>query len=307
MKIAVIGPGALGCLLAASLACRSAHAVHLLDHDPERAARLAQLGILLEEGGNIHQCRLTVSADAKQIGTADLVLLCVKSHAVPSCLAQAADLFSDQTILLAFQNGIGHIAPLAEQLHTTCWGLGVTAQGATLVAPNHVRHGGSGLTRIGLLDAAATACPFLLDGAATALTLAGFETVVVPDIMTHIWAKLLVNAGINALTAILGCSNGGLLALPAAKAKLIAAVTEAAAVARAKGIPLACDPVTHTLEVCRATSGNLSSMLQDVRRKRRTEIDAINGAVVAEARRYGIPVPVNEELVSAIKEIEQSY
>lgn len=306
MKIVVIGPGALGCLFAASLACRSAHAVHLLDHDPGRAARLAQLGILLEEGGDTHHCRLPVSADAEQVGTADLVLLCVKSHAVQSCLAQAAPLFSDQTLLLAFQNGIGHIAPLAEQLHTSCWGLGVTSQGATLVALNHARHGGSGLTRIGLLEPA-PACAALLETAATALTLAGFETTIVPDIMAHAWAKLLVNAGINALTAIFDCPNGGLLGLPAAKAKLAAAVTEAAAVARAKGIPLARDPVTHTLDVCRATSGNLSSMLQDVRRKRKTEIDAINGAVVAEARRYGIPVPVNAELVSAIKEIEQSY
>ena len=135
----------------------------------------------------------------------------------------------------------------------------------------------------------------------------GLSVAAAENILDRLWGKLFVNVGINALTAIHDCCNGDLLSLPEAGAEMEAAVREAWNLAVAKGITVAGDPYAITLEVCRATAANISSMRQDVLKKKRTEIDAINGAVVREAARLGIPVPVNESLVRRIKEIEGRY
>jgi len=84
-------------------------------------------------------------------------------------------------------------------------------------------------------------------------------------------------------------------------------VNEAEQVARAKGITVSGDPFMATVEVCRKTAANISSMLQDVRRQRRTEIDAINGAIVREGRALGLESPENLRLVQQIKDMEAGY
>jgi 2-dehydropantoate 2-reductase len=85
------------------------------------------------------------------------------------------------------------------------------------------------------------------------------------------------------------------------------AVREGRQVAEKIGIVLADDPLTTTLEVCRATAANISSMLQDVRAGRPTEIEAINGALIRKAAELGLATPVNTELVRQIKAIEQGF
>ena len=185
--------------------------------------------------------------------------------------------------------------------------LGVTAQGANLVAPGHVRHAGDGLTRIGFLKAASFSKSLQLAKVCNLLNYGGIETVIVDNILDYVWSKLLINAGINALTAIHRCPNGKLLESAAIQEKLTAAVREGETVARALGIELTADPLAMTLDVCRKTAQNLSSMLQDVNSRRPTEIDAINGEIAAAGRKLGIPTPVNDELVQKVKEIEQAY
>lgn len=307
MKIAVIGPGSLGCLLAASIACRSDHDVWLLDHDPERAAQIGE-HVFLEEEGNTFSCPVKATCSTSEIGTAHLILLCVKSGDVQKALKEAASLFSGSSLLITFQNGIGHLQALEEIAVHGAVALGVTSHGATLAGPGHVRHAGKGPTRIGYLpgvvgvnDAAR------VTAAATLLTKSGIKTESVPNIIEYVWSKLLVNVGINALTAIYACPNGQLLKNEDARNRLERAVVEAAMVARAKGITVESDPLEAAFTVCQATADNISSMLQDVRKKRPTEIDAINGAVVQEARILGIPVPENEKIVREIKEIERKF
>ncbi|PKO20510.1 MAG: hypothetical protein CVU38_19720 [Chloroflexi bacterium HGW-Chloroflexi-1] len=110
-----------------------------------------------------------------------------------------------------------------------------------------------------------------------------------------LWGKAVVNAAINPLTALWRVPNGELLASADRRALLAALAKEAAAVAVARGVVLPYpDPVARVEEVCRATAANHSSMLQDVERGRPTEIDSINGVIVAEGRRLGAPTPVNE-------------
>ena len=305
MRIVIIGPGALGCLFAARLALAGGHDVRLLDHDSQRAALLNEQGLLFEEAGATHRLMIPVTSDPAGIADVELLLLCVKSYGVFAALATLRDQWPAGALLLAFQNGIAHLDPLVALPASCRWGLGVTTEGANLRAPGQVRHGGHGLTRLGFVDSQPEDARQQLAAVAAAFNASGLVTELVPDIRDRLWQKLLVNVGINALTALHGCPNGKLLEIPAARERLIAAVEEAAAVAAAEGIAIPADPVAITIQVCRDTAANISSMLQDVRRRRPTEIAAINGAVVAIAERLGLATPVNRELTAAIRALEQ--
>ncbi len=173
--------------------------------------------------------------------------------------------------------------------------------------PGHVRHGGSGITRIGILGHPAESSLKRLTDIAGLLSAAGLETAVTGEPLKHVWAKLFVNVAINALTAIHRCSNGELVHSRETRDIMQKAVSEAVAVAGALAIPVEGDPVTSAFRVCEATAGNISSMHQDVKNQRATEIDAINGAVAALGARLGIPTPVNDDLVRQIRRIEASY
>jgi 2-dehydropantoate 2-reductase len=306
MKIAVVGPGALGTLFAASLASTGTNEVCLLDHNPERAARIDGNIILDIEGKKI-ALNIPVFADANKIGKPDLVLLCVKSMNVEQALNHAAPLFDTNTLLIPFQNGIGHIDIIANSPISFDFAFGVTSQGATLIAPGHVRHGGAGVTKIGFPDKKDRLLQQKLDKTASILTACGFQTSVESNILDHIWGKLLVNVGINALTVIYDCPNGELLNIREARDTLIAAVEEGKKVASALGISFDHDPVELTLGVCQTTATNISSMLQDARNHKRTEIDAINGALVQKAEIFSIDTPVNQNLVDQVKQCEKRY
>jgi 2-dehydropantoate 2-reductase len=311
MKIAIIGPGALGTLLAASLIIKTNLKtpldLWLLDHNPERAKYLDEKGLILEKGDQLLHCKINATADPKEIGPTDIIILCVKYPDVAAGLQQAAKLAHPESLLITLQNGIGHLELLKAGKGSPAIVLGVTALGANLVSPGHVRFAGSGMTRIGFLKSASFARSLHLAKVCNLLNDCGMETAIVDDILDYVWTKLLINVGINALTAIHRCPNGGLLESEDTQNTLTAAVKEGEAVARAMGINLPEDPLAMTLDVCKKTARNLSSMLQDINNRRPTEIDSINGQIVAAGRKFDIPVPVNEELVQKVKEIEKNY
>jgi 2-dehydropantoate 2-reductase len=315
MKVVIIGPGALGCLLAASLTIKLDKSrkntqsldIWLLDYKPERAQLLSEQGLILEERDQKKHCSIQATADPQKIGPADIVILCVKSPQMDAGLHEALKLVQPDTLLVTMQNGIGHLELLKDQQKPPSVVVGVTAQGANMVAPGHVRHAGDGLTRIGFLKAASFSKSLLLAKLCNLLNYGGIETLIVDNILDYVWSKLLINVGINALTAIHNCPNGDLLESTGKQETLSAAVREGETVARALGIQLTDDPLSLTLDVCRKTAENISSMLQDVNNKRPTEIDSINGEIIAAGRKLSIPTPVNDDLVQKVKQIEQSY
>jgi 2-dehydropantoate 2-reductase len=136
---------------------------------------------------------------------------------------------------------------------------------------------------------------------------AGIETEVSSNIHDLVWAKLFVNIGMNALTALTGFKNGQLLDYSETLGLMEALVSEAVEVARRKGIQIEGSPIEKVKAVAEATRENRSSMGQDFDYKRRTEIDAINGVVVREAARLGISVPYNQMISDLIKVVEKGF
>ncbi len=302
MNSVVIGPGALGSLFSARLAL-SGQRVTLLDHNPARARSLNDQ-LTLSSADQQLTADLTITADPACLAQAELILLTVKAQQVGAVLAFAQSHAKPDSLIIGLQNGIGHL-----HLFDDCnsgLALGVTSQGATLVKPGHVRHGGDGLTALGFLHPCPGKRSAMLASAAATLATAGLPTEMVDNIEERLWQKLLVNAAINGLTVLYDCPNGRLLEINEARSRLIALVQEGVLVARAKGIDVGPDPVGRTQEVCHATAANISSMLQDVRNGRSTEIMAINGALLSEAKNLTVPVPENELLVSQVLAAEKS-
>lgn len=305
MKICVVGPGALGCLFAALLV-RAGHQVWLVDHRPERALRIESQGIVLyDRDGQTSVLPVRVMADPAQVAPVELVLLCVKSDSAAYAARSVLPTLEPDGLLIAMQNGIAHHGQFMD--FAASWALGITAQGAHLLGEGIVKHGGEGETYLGFLSSSSEVAKVRLHMVADLLSQAGISAVVVDDILAAAWNKLIVNVGINALTVVEDCTNGELLLRPHALRVMKAAVHEAIQVASALGIGLSADIEERVFAVCRDTGANISSMLQDIRAGRHTEVEAINGEIVRLADRFGLPATTNSTLLSAVKEREPVF
>ncbi len=140
---------------------------------------------------------------------------------------------------------------------------------------------------------------------AEALNRAGFETHLEKSIDSLVWSKLVINVGINALTALTGLPNGRLLDFPQTRALMADLVAEAVRVAQARGIALSyTEPLAMVYTVAEKTGRNRSSMLQDFDRRRPSEIDFINGAILREAESLGMEAPVNRTVTRLIQALD---
>jgi 2-dehydropantoate 2-reductase len=292
MRVGILGAGALGSLFAYYLSSRTSAEVWLLARSP------VPEGVTVDGVGSA-PVRVMVGPPAEPV---DLLIVMVKAYATAEAVRWAAGAVGHSTVALTLQNGLGNAEALAEALGPGRVLAGTTAQGATLLGPGLVRHGGAGPTHL---------APWAPDGPASALAPqvaallngAGLPADVAPDPRPLIWAKLAVNCGINALTALLRVPNGEVLNRHGACRLMEGAAREAGAVARAAGVVLTEDPVERVRLVAGATAANRSSMLQDVERGRRTEVDAINGAVAERGRNLGVPTPINETLADLVRSL----
>lgn len=303
MKIIIVGPGAMGCLLAGLLA-RSQNEVWLLDKNESRADNIRKNGLRIE-GKTELTMRINVTTDLSEIKNADLIIIAVKSYDTTSAISGLSLLIDEATYILTLQNGIGNVENIKSIINSPNILGGVTSHGATLLGEGMIRHAGTGDTYIGRLDGKITD---RMQEISDIFNKSGIETKISDNIQGLLWSKLIINVGINCLTAITRLNNGRLIEFEGTYEVMEKAVSEAILVAQKKGIRLIYEnPFERVKEVCRLTSANISSMLQDVLKKRKTEIDYINGAIVREAKILGISVPVNEALTNLVKTIESSY
>jgi 2-dehydropantoate 2-reductase len=305
MKIAIVGAGAMGSLFGALLA-EGGHEVWLYDIWQDHVQAVKHNGLKVEREGKTRKVRLNATSDRTQIGESELVLIFVKSTQTQSAAESAALLAGRSGWVLTLQNGMGNVETIAEHIPPGRILAGTTAHGATMLKPGYIRHAGAGPTTVGMW--AGDEKGFHIGRKiADQFTQAGIESAAVESIRPVIWDKLLVNIGINAITALTGIKNGQILDLEVTRELSRVAVEEAATVARARGIEIRKDPAAHVFEVAAATAANRSSMGQDVDQRRPTEIKAINGFVVREASRIGLSAPVNQTLSALVETMETHY
>lgn len=287
--VLIVGTGAMACLFGARLA---AHAqVAMLGTWREGLAALRSCGIQLQVNGVLQAAPVRATDNPEDCRGARLALVLVKSWQTVRAALQLKQCLSDKGVALTLQNGLGNRERLEEVLGAERVAQGVTTYGATLQGPGRARLGGEGVIHL----APHPRLGPLID----LLSRAGFALEVVEDIVPLVWGKVVVNAGINPVTALLRLPNGALLEPGREGAWRVArqAAEEAAQVARHSGIRLPfASAEAYMAEVARRTSANRSSMLQDVERGRPTEIEAISGAIVAAGQRLGVPTPVNQML-----------
>ena len=285
-NILIVGTGALATLFAARLT-QAGYRVTLLGTWKEGIDALRKNGArLIDTNGNEQQFEVSATDDPRECLGAQYALVLVKAWQTERAAGQLKECLTDDGLAVTLQNGLGNHETLTRSLGLNRVALGSSTTGATLLGPGLVKAGGEGVISIERNPA--------LDPIEAALRSANFNVQIVDDAQSLIWGKLVINAAINPLTALLQITNGELLNRPAAREMMAELACEAAQVAKAEnvGLPFS-DPVKATEDVARKTAANHSSMLQDVLRHAPTEIDAICGAVVKTAQKHGINAPAN--------------
>ena len=298
MRVLIFGAGALGSLIGALLSRRN---------EVTLVGRKEHMSSIREEGLRISgHTDMVVRPSAvemvEDLSGYDYVFLTVKSYDTKRAMKSLAKLPGLGTVV-TMQNGLGNLETIGEYANSVIGG--TTSHGATLRGPGDVVHAGTGDTVAGVYKGVSRES---LDSLAGELTACGMRTDVTENLSGEVWAKAIVNAGINPLTAILGARNGYLLENPEVTGMLEEVCLEATEVATTCEIPLAEDDlVERTKRVARMTAQNVSSMLQDVVRRRKTEIDSITGEIVRLGSDGGVPTPLNSALLAVVKGMENSY
>ena len=294
--ILLVGTGALATLFAARLS-EAGHNVSMLGTWKNGLQALRENGArIVDADGSERTYQVHATDDPREVSGAKYALVLVKSWQTERAANQLKDALADDGLAITLQNGIGNRERLIHDLGPGRVSLGVTTTGATLLGPGLVKMGGEGVISLEQNQALG---PF-----EAALRSSNFNLHIVDDARSLIWGKLVINAAINPLTALLRITNGELLEHPRVRKVMSALARETAEVANAEQVHLPfSNPVDAAEDVARKTSKNISSMFADVQRGAPTEIDAISGAVTKMAEKHGIKTPYNRacwQLVRAI-------
>jgi 2-dehydropantoate 2-reductase len=297
----IVGTGAMASLFAAMLSASGVQ-VRMLGTWEDGIQALNTYGVrLIDELGKEFAYPVKATDDPELCTGSQFAIVLVKSYQTNLAAQKLTTCLSADGVALTLQNGLNNHQALSEVLGESRVASGVTTAGATLIDPGIVRIGGRGITSLKRDNR--------LDLLVSQLSRAGFEVEEVKDTDALIWGKLVINAAINPLTALLRVPNGQLISNPSARRVMNLVTIEAAKVAGALGVNLPYpDPVTAAEAVAQRTASNQSSMYKDVLRGSQTEIDAINGAIVRAGESADVPVEYNRMLwmmVSALAPLDE--
>lgn len=305
MRIAILGAGSLGCAIGGKLA-GAGHAVALINRNAAQVEALNRDGLTLIEAERETRVRVEAAQTPAPLAPVDLIIVLVKSFHTRAAVEAARDLLKPDGLALSLQNGLGHEDILAEAFGAARVIAGKTYVGGLLLAPGRVKTGVVGKETI-IGEIAGGVSPRVA-ALARAFEDAGLTTIAHPDIMAAMWDKLLVNVATGALSVITRLTYGDLYSIPEMQETAVAAVREGMAVAAALGVTIETrDPLAPWVKAAAGLPADFkASMLQSLEKGSITEIDVINGAIVAAGRRAGVPTPVNATLVACVKGVERA-
>lgn len=303
MKVCILGTGSLGSTIGGALA-KAGNEVHFVGRAPHMDAVNKNGLVMVTPTGDqtVHPIGHTTP---EGIGVCDLVIVLCKAFDTAKTMEEGKELVGPGTTVMSLQNGLG-----AEDVLCECVGAdhvigGKTYIGGMLLGPGRVQATIPGKdTFIGELDGSVTDRTRAIG---KAFDDAGMHCIVSDNIMGVIWDKLLVNVATGAVCGITHLPYGDMYEEEKLVATAVAAVQEGIDVAHAAGVKLTYENPMDTLELARAglPKSFKPSILQSLEKHRPTEVGVINGAVVAQGKKYGVPTPVNETLVACVVGIER--
>jgi len=294
MNITVIGAGAMGILFSGLLSKKNS--IFILEKNINAREKIARSGIKITGSTAlvVPPSEIKIITNIKNIENSDIVVIFVKSYDTTDVLKKIRRFIGKKTFVMTLQNGLGNYENILKYVEKNRVICGTTSHGAILKDYGVVRHTGSGDTVMGYVSG--------IEKIADNFKGCGINTSTAKNIQSAIWSKLAINCAINPVGAVSGVTNGEIIRYPGLREISVAAGKEAVAVAGLAGIKLLFNDVSEKIdEVCKNTSGNINSMLADIKAGRKTEIDSLNGAVVKKAEEFGIKVPVNKALYSIVK------
>ena len=295
MNICVYGAGAIGTLFASFLSKRNK--VICIARKPQVDA-VKRYGITIS-GKTSFQGSIPYFQSLQDMnGSPDLILLTVKAFDTEKAAKDIAEYISEDIPVLSLQNGLNNCDVLLSYLTESQILAGITSHGALFMQPGVIKHTGIGKTCIGELDGKLS--KRLRDFQVLCIK-SGLSVAMSTNIKKDIWRKGIVNASINPLTAIFQCPNGYLLENPLLHDLVVRICEESTMIAQKNDVELTVqDMFEYTFEVIQDTKENHSSMLQSIRQKKRTEIDAINGTLRSLGKNTDTSVFFNELLTKVI-------
>lgn len=306
VRVAVIGAGAMGSLFAAHFAEGGAD-VWAFDSWREHVDAIRRDGLRVDTGGKTRLVKIRATDNASKLAPVDVALIMVKFGQTASALAAAMPMIDRRTVIVTLQNGIGNVEAIRSLAPNNRILFGLTSLTCEMLGPGRIEasYHGQGETHFWPVDGRADEdCVAIAD----LLSRGGIYATLAPDIEVQIWKKLVVNCCYNPLCAITGLSVGELVDRPEIWPVLDGITEEIVAAAHHKGIPLQREDARRFLrQVGVEARTHLPSMLIDVRRRRDTEIDCLNGAVVRECERGAIAAPFNRAIVDIVHGIETHW
>lgn len=295
-----MGAGAVGSLFGGFLA-KSGNDVTLIGRKPHVTA-INQTGLVIDGVSGKHVVNVDAVTTTSELSeTFDLVLLTVKAYDTAQAVTDAKKLLRNDSVLLCLQNGLGVEKVASEIVGCERILRGVTSNGALITKPGIIMHTGKGETIIG--EPYSTV--FERSLVTKMLQKSGFPTKLSENIVGDVWTKVLVNAGINPFGALTGMKNGDLISRSDLKELMIETVVEGKTVAEKYNVNLEGNPVSLLIKTAEMTAQNKNSMLQDIEKGKRTEIDFINGAVSCLGKTKNVLTPLNTLLTGLIKGLEE--
>lgn len=298
MRIGILGAGAQGTLFGWHLA--GVGEVTYLDLRADLCARIERDGVKLVDR-EPRSIRATV--DTPALFASDVIFVFVKAYDTLRALRPFAGRLDPSTTIVSLQNGLGNEEAIKAALGSVvALVIGATTEAAIALGDGVAERIGEGRTVVGSAGASAST----VEQTAALISAAGLSARAVYDIRSHVWGKLIANAAINPVSALLDCSTRALLDDPDASSLARAIAVESATVAQALRIKLPfADPWAYVREIVASSAGVRSTMALDLSANKRTEIDQINGAIASAGRRVAIPTPYNEAMLRLIRARER--
>jgi 2-dehydropantoate 2-reductase len=303
MKIAIIGCGAMGSVYA-GLFASAGHEVWAIDAWRDHVEAMRARGLHVEGASGDRTVRLNATTSAADAGLCDLVIIATKARDVEAAARSAQSLLGPQTTVLSIQNGLGGPDTAAAVLGRERLAVGVVGGfGASMRGPGHAHHNGMELVRLGELAGPVTP---RLEAVAEAWRSAGFRVKTFDDIDQLVWEKLICNVCFSGTCAVTDRTVGEVMEDADAWRVASGCAVEAYEVARKRNIRLGFDaPVAYVREFGSKIPNARPSMLLDLMAKRRSEIDAINGAIPPAAKAVGLAAPYNEVISGLVRAKER--